>query len=56
MRICAPCYQCPDRKMHCHATCEKYLEYRRKKDIEIMQRQEQSLMWTPRIKKKKRSK
>lgn len=25
----APCYQCPDRQLDCHSTCEKYLEYKR---------------------------
>lgn len=25
----APCYQCPDRQLGCHGTCEKYLEYKR---------------------------
>lgn len=23
----APCYNCPDRKLRCHLTCQKYIEY-----------------------------
>lgn len=30
----APCYKCPDRVMHCHSTCEKYIEYSKFKETE----------------------
>ena len=23
----APCKDCPDRHLHCHSTCEKYIAY-----------------------------
>ena len=28
----APCKDCPDRKVGCHSTCEKYLEFRKERD------------------------
>lgn len=28
MRVKAPCKDCPDRKVKCHSSCEKYKEYR----------------------------
>lgn len=28
----APCRDCQDRVLKCHATCERYLEYRQKRD------------------------
>ena len=24
----SPCLNCPDRRLHCHADCEKYKEYK----------------------------
>jgi hypothetical protein len=30
--IQVPCKNCPDRKLHCHTTCKKYIDY--KKEIE----------------------
>ena len=30
--IKAPCKGCEDRVLYCHATCEKYLEYRERVD------------------------
>lgn len=26
----SPCFNCIDRKISCHATCEKYLKYKKK--------------------------
>lgn len=34
-----PCLGCQDRVLGCHSKCERYLEYRRKKD-EIAERRE----------------
>lgn len=48
----APCYKCEDRTPTCHCTCEKYLAFRRQKDIEIAMRQEKNLMWKPKKKGK----
>jgi hypothetical protein len=28
----APCKDCPNRKVGCHSTCEKYLDYRKEVD------------------------
>ena len=28
----APCKDCPDRQVLCHASCEKYLAYRAERD------------------------
>lgn len=28
--IQSPCKDCPDRHLKCHATCERFLEYRKK--------------------------
>lgn len=30
----APCKNCADRKLHCHSTCEKYLEFANAKEEE----------------------
>lgn len=38
----SPCYGCEDRHDLCHATCEAYLEFRRKKDEENAKRREAS--------------
>ena len=38
----SPCYGCKDRHDLCHAACEAYLEFRRKKDEENALRREQS--------------
>ena len=27
-RITAPCRDCPDRKLHCHSSCERYKQYK----------------------------
>lgn len=34
--VTAPCKDCPDRQLGCHGTCEKYQEYRRKRDEEAV--------------------
>ena len=26
----APCYQCKDRKVGCHGTCQKYIDFQKK--------------------------
>jgi hypothetical protein len=28
----APCKDCPDRKVGCHSTCEKYILFRKERD------------------------
>lgn len=28
----APCKDCPDRRVGCHSTCEKYLAFRKERD------------------------
>ena len=28
----APCKNCPDREIGCHSRCNKYLEFRKKRD------------------------
>lgn len=37
----APCKGCEDRKVGCHATCEKYKAYRAVKEAEYAWRMEQ---------------
>lgn len=34
MNIKSPCMGCPERKVGCHSTCDKYLDYRSKLDGE----------------------
>lgn len=48
----SPCYKCESRQMKCHATCEKYLAYRKEKDKEMALREEKSLLWRPDFKKR----
>ena len=31
----APCKNCPDREIGCHSKCNKYLEFRKKRDEEL---------------------
>lgn len=39
----APCAKdCPERSCDCHATCERYKEYRARKDAEMKERNEKS--------------
>lgn len=33
-----PCYQCPDRHMHCHCDCPRYAEYRAEMDKQYEER------------------
>lgn len=32
MKPNAPCHNCPDRELGCHATCEKYISYKKELD------------------------
>ena len=50
----SPCYQCLNRQMYCHTTCEKYKEYRKEMDKQIQIRMERNLLWNPNLKKKRR--
>lgn len=40
-RTISCCYECPDRKLHCHSTCEKYIteqkEYQEVKEAVMKQ-------------------
>ena len=39
-----PCFNCKDRSLNCHSTCEKYTEYRRAiKEINVAIRMESKL-------------
>lgn len=31
-RPTSPCYHCPDRHIGCHGQCEKYIEFRKKRE------------------------
>lgn len=33
------CHNCPKRHLYCHATCEEYKKYRRKRDQLLKKRQ-----------------
>ena len=41
-----PCYKCEDRELHCHSTCEKYLEYSKQKeeDREMRRKETESII------------
>jgi len=34
----APCYQCPDHNLGCHADCDRYKAYRADRDAQNAQR------------------
>lgn len=34
MKIIAPCKGCEDKELYCHSTCERYLDFVKKKDEE----------------------
>lgn len=37
----SPCKDCLERSATCHSTCEKYIDYRKQKDDEMMRRRAQ---------------
>ena len=40
----APCNGCADRTVGCHSVCEKYKDWKRKKDAERAKRNEESMI------------
>ena len=39
MRV--PCYKCEDRRVGCHGECEKYIEFRKEREVIYQKRAEE---------------
>ncbi len=42
--IKAPCKDCEDRKLRCHSTCERYLDFKAKNEKRLEEKHKQSIM------------